>query len=168
MISDTQPGTINLSAGPIDYIDTGGDGPTVVLLHGVLMNETVWRDVIAELTPTFRCIAPTLPLSAHRQPMRAGADLSIDGIALLVAEFLERLDMQDVTLIMNDWGGPTAACRSCSHRTHQPPGVGRLRSIRQLPARSARAATGKARGYAGRIWAAEPAAAIRRRTLAHV
>jgi pimeloyl-ACP methyl ester carboxylesterase len=38
--------------------------------------------------------------------MRAGADLSIDGIALLVAEFLERLDLQDVTLIMNDWGGP--------------------------------------------------------------
>ena len=106
MISDTQRGTINLSAGPIDYIDTGGDGPTVVLLHGVLMNETVWRDVIAELTLTFRCIAPTLPLGAHRQPMRAGADLSIDGIALLVAEFLERLDMQDVTLIMNDWGGP--------------------------------------------------------------
>jgi pimeloyl-ACP methyl ester carboxylesterase len=106
MISNTQRSTINLSAGPIDYIDTGGDGPTVVLLHGVLMNETVWRDVIAELTSTFRCIAPTLPLGAHRQPMRAGADLSIDGIALLVAEFLERLDLQNVTLIMNDWGGP--------------------------------------------------------------
>jgi pimeloyl-ACP methyl ester carboxylesterase len=38
--------------------------------------------------------------------MRPGADLSIDGIALLVAEFLERLDLNDVTLIMNDWGGP--------------------------------------------------------------
>jgi len=38
--------------------------------------------------------------------MRFGADLSIDGIALLVAELLERLDLHDVTLIMNDWGGP--------------------------------------------------------------
>jgi pimeloyl-ACP methyl ester carboxylesterase len=104
--SDRQPTTIDLSAGPIDYVDTGGVGPTVVLLHGVLMNYTVWRDVIAELAPAFRCIAPTLPLGSHRQPMRAGADLSIDGIALLVAEFLERLDLQDVTLIMNDWGGP--------------------------------------------------------------
>jgi pimeloyl-ACP methyl ester carboxylesterase len=106
MISNTQRSTIDLSAGPIDYIDAAGDGPTVVLLHGVLMNHTVWREVIAELTPTFRCIAPTLPLGAHRQPMRPGADLSIDGIALLVAEFLERLDLYDVTLIMNDWGGP--------------------------------------------------------------
>jgi pimeloyl-ACP methyl ester carboxylesterase len=106
MISDDRPSTIDLTAGPIDYIDTGGDGPTVVLLHGVLMNNTVWHDVIKELTPTFRCIAPTLPLGAHREPMRPGADLSIDGIALLVAEFLQRLDLRDVTLIMNDWGGP--------------------------------------------------------------
>jgi hypothetical protein len=106
MISNTQHSTIDLSAGPIDYIDTAGDPPTVILLHGVLMNHTVWREVIAELTPTFRCITPTLPLGAHRQPMRPGADLSIDGIALLVAEFLERLDLYDVTLIMNDWGGP--------------------------------------------------------------
>jgi pimeloyl-ACP methyl ester carboxylesterase len=104
--SEPQPNTIELSAGPIDYVDTGGDGPTVVLLHGVLMNHTVWRDVVAELAPDFRCIAPTLPLGSHRQPMLAGADLSIDGIALLVAEFLERLDLHDVTLIMNDWGGP--------------------------------------------------------------
>jgi pimeloyl-ACP methyl ester carboxylesterase len=66
----------------------------------------VWRGVTTKLAPTFRCIAPTLPLGAHRQPMRPGADLSIDGIALLVAEFLERLDLHDVTLIMNDWGGP--------------------------------------------------------------
>jgi pimeloyl-ACP methyl ester carboxylesterase len=106
MISDSHPSAIDLSAGPIDYIDTGGNGPTVVLIHGVLMNQTVWRDVITELAPAFRCLAPTLPLGAHRQPMRPRADLSIDGIALLVAEFLERLDLHDVTLIMNDWGGP--------------------------------------------------------------
>ena len=37
MTSDTRPGTIELSAGQIDYVDTEGDGPTVVLLHGVLM-----------------------------------------------------------------------------------------------------------------------------------
>jgi pimeloyl-ACP methyl ester carboxylesterase len=98
--------TVDLTAGPIDYVDTGGDGPTVVLLHGVLMNNTVWRQVMAELTPAFRCVAPTLPLGAHRQPMRPGADLSIDGIALLGAEFLERLDLSDVALVMNDWGGP--------------------------------------------------------------
>jgi len=106
MTSDIQLSTAELTAGPIDYIDTGGDGPTVVLLHGVLMTHTVWNRVIEELAPRFGCIAPTLPLGAHRQPMRPGADLSIDGIALLVAELLERLELGEVTLIMNDWGGP--------------------------------------------------------------
>ena len=105
-VADPKITTVELSAGLIDYVDTLGDGPTIVLLHGVLMNDTVWRDVIAELAPAFRCVAPTLPLGAHRHPMRAGADLSIDSIALLVAEFLERLDLHDVTLTMNDWGGP--------------------------------------------------------------
>jgi pimeloyl-ACP methyl ester carboxylesterase len=51
MAFDSRPDTIELSAGPIDYVDTGGDGPTVVLLDGVLMSHTVWRDVNAELTP---------------------------------------------------------------------------------------------------------------------
>ena len=41
--------TIELSAEPIDYVDTDGDGPTVMLLHSILMNHTVWRDVNAEL-----------------------------------------------------------------------------------------------------------------------
>ena len=38
---------IDLSAGPIDYEDTGGDGPVVVLLHGLAMDPSLWRDVIA-------------------------------------------------------------------------------------------------------------------------
>jgi pimeloyl-ACP methyl ester carboxylesterase len=37
--------------------------------------------------------------------MRPEADLTLHGIARLVAEFLERLDLRDVALIQNDWGG---------------------------------------------------------------
>lgn len=97
--------TIELSAGTLEYMDTGGDGTCLVLLHGVLMNHTVWRHVVADLAPEYRCVVPTLPLGAHRTPMRDDADLTIDGIALLVAELLDRLDLRGVTLVMNDWGG---------------------------------------------------------------
>ena len=48
--------------------------------------------VIADL-PDYRCVAPTLPLGAHRHPMRPDADLSLPGIARLVAEFMDRLDL---------------------------------------------------------------------------
>ena len=94
-----------LSAGTIEYRDSGGDGPPVVLLPGLLMDATLWEEVIDDLAPVRRCIAPTLPLGAHRHPMHADADLSLPGIARLVVELLERLDLRDVTLVGNDTGG---------------------------------------------------------------
>ncbi|WP_327349258.1 alpha/beta hydrolase [Streptomyces sp. NBC_01321] len=96
---------LELSAGTIDYQDSGGDGPVVVLLHGVAMDGSLWRHVVAGLQDDFRCVVPTLPLGGHRQPMHPDADLSILGVARLVDEFLERLDLSDVTLVLNDWGG---------------------------------------------------------------
>jgi pimeloyl-ACP methyl ester carboxylesterase len=59
---------------------------------------------VRELRPDHRCIVPTLPLGSHRRPMRADADLSPHGIAKLQAEFLEALDVRDVTLVGNDLG----------------------------------------------------------------
>jgi pimeloyl-ACP methyl ester carboxylesterase len=97
--------TLEVAAGTIDYHDSGGDGPVVVLLHGLVQSSTVWRHVIDELTPDFRCVAPTLPFGSHRRPMRPSADLSLRGQAGLVAQVLERLDLTDVTLVGNDWGG---------------------------------------------------------------
>lgn len=96
---------VELSAGPIDYQDTGGDGPVLVFTHGFPMNGTQWRKVVP-LLPGYRCVLPTLPLGAHRTPMKPDADLSQRGIALLLGEFLDALDLRDVTLILNDWGGP--------------------------------------------------------------
>lgn len=98
--------TIELSAGTIDYLDTGGDGPVVVPVHGLIQDGTVWRDVVADLRRDHRCVVPTLPLGAHRTPMAPEADLSINGQARLLAEFVDRLDLHDVTLVANDWGGP--------------------------------------------------------------
>ncbi|ACU70923.1 alpha/beta hydrolase fold protein [Catenulispora acidiphila DSM 44928] len=96
---------IELSAGVIEYEDRGGPGPTVVLLHGLLMDETLWTAVVDELAPRFRCVVPVLPLGAHRKAMSPEADLSPLGIAALVAEFLDALDLRDVTLVGNDTGG---------------------------------------------------------------
>jgi pimeloyl-ACP methyl ester carboxylesterase len=104
---------IELSAGTIDYRDTGGDGPVVVLLHGLMMDASLWDELIADLSAGHRCVAPTLPLGAHRHPMHPGADLSLPAIARLVAEFLDRLDLRDVTLVGNDTGGALVQLLMC-------------------------------------------------------
>ncbi|EMF01715.1 alpha/beta hydrolase fold protein [Streptomyces mobaraensis NBRC 13819 = DSM 40847] len=95
---------IELSSGTIEYEDTGGDGPVLVLTHGLPMDGRQWRKVVP-LLDGYRCVLPTLPLGGHRRPMRPNADLSHTGIARLLDEFMERLDLDDVTLVLNDWGG---------------------------------------------------------------
>ncbi|KJE21645.1 putative hydrolase or acyltransferase of alpha/beta superfamily [Frankia torreyi] len=96
---------IELSTGTIDYEDTGGPGPVLVLLHGLLMDASLWTGPVAELAADHRCVVPTLPLGAHSHPMHPDADLSLPGLARLVAELLARLDLHDVTLVGNDTGG---------------------------------------------------------------
>jgi pimeloyl-ACP methyl ester carboxylesterase len=124
---------IELSAGTIEYEDTGGDGPVVVLLHGLVHDSTVWRKVLADLATDHRVIAPTLPYGAHRRPMRRPP--TPDLVNELIAEFLDRLDLTDVTLVENDCGrAQTVAARhperlarlalvACEAFDNYPPGL---------------------------------------------
>jgi pimeloyl-ACP methyl ester carboxylesterase len=96
---------VDVTAGRIAYQDTGGDGPVAVLIPGLLMDWRQWRKVIDELTPEFRCVSPSLPMGAHRKPMKPDADLSLVGMGRIVTEFLEAADLRDVTLCFNDWCG---------------------------------------------------------------
>jgi pimeloyl-ACP methyl ester carboxylesterase len=94
---------VELAAGTISYEDKGR-GPTVVLLHGLAMDGSLFRKVVPDLIVDHRCVVPTLPLGAHRCPMRSEADLSFRGHVELIAEFLERLDLREVTLVQSDMG----------------------------------------------------------------
>ncbi|NBM16167.1 alpha/beta fold hydrolase [Streptomyces sp. GC420] len=95
---------VELTAGTIEYEDTGGDGPVVVLVHGLGMDGSFYRNVIPELRDRCRVIVPVLPLGGHCTPMRPNADLSPRGLGRLQAEFLDALDLRKVTLVGNDSG----------------------------------------------------------------
>ncbi|MET9414357.1 alpha/beta hydrolase [Streptomyces klenkii] len=93
-----------VSAGTIEY-DVTGSGPPVVLLHGLLMDHTLWDRVLPLLPAGFTYVRPVLPLGAHRRPMRPDADLTLPGQVRLVAGFLDALGLDGVTLVHADWGG---------------------------------------------------------------
>ncbi len=112
---------IQLSQGIINYSDEGA-GPAVVLIHGIMVNGSVWDEVRPALARRARCVVPELPLGGHRIPMNADADLSPTGLAGLIAELLERLELEDVTLVGNDTGG--ALCQLVC--AHHPDRIGRL------------------------------------------
>jgi pimeloyl-ACP methyl ester carboxylesterase len=95
---------IELAQGTVRYRDEGA-GPPIVFAHGALVDGRLWEPVVERLRDSTRCVVPDLPLGAHRIAMRPDADLSPTGLAALIAELLERLDLRDVTLVGNDTGG---------------------------------------------------------------
>ena len=97
---------VELSAGTAEYEDTGGSGPVIVFVHGLMMDGSLWRHVVTDLRRDYRCVLPTLPLGGHRHPMRADADLSMSGVAEILGELIECLDLREITLVASDWGGP--------------------------------------------------------------
>src|SRR5262245_13781897 len=96
--------SIELPAGVIEY-DEVGTGPPVVLLHGLLMDHTLWDRVLPLLPEGLRYVRPVLPLGAHRRAMNPRTDLTLAGQVRLVADFLDALDLDKVTLVHADWGG---------------------------------------------------------------
>ena len=99
-----------------------GKGAPIVFVHGLLVNANLWRKVVAKLSPDFRCIALDLPLGSHTLPMPENADLSVYALADLVADAIEELGLEDVTLVGNDTGG--ALCQVVV--TRRPERIGRL------------------------------------------
>jgi pimeloyl-ACP methyl ester carboxylesterase len=76
-----------------------------VFVHGLLVNADLWQHVVPRLAEAgLRTIAVDWPLGAHELPA-PDADLTPPGVANLVAELLEVLDLRDVTVVGNDSGG---------------------------------------------------------------
>jgi pimeloyl-ACP methyl ester carboxylesterase len=112
---------VQIPQGTIRYREEG-TGEPIVLVHGLLNNGLLWREVVPELAKDFRVIAPDWPLGSHELPMKEGTDLSPPGLAAIVAAFLEALELRDVTLVGNDTGGAICQLVVVNH----PGRVGRL------------------------------------------
>jgi pimeloyl-ACP methyl ester carboxylesterase len=105
---------VDLSHGTMHYQESGTGAP-VMFLHGYLMGARLWDPVVHLLEGEFRCLVPELPFGAHPAPMRPGADLTSAGFARLIADFLDVLDLSDVTLVGNDSGAAVAQVVAARH-----------------------------------------------------
>ena len=93
----------------VHYIDEGpAKGPTVVLQHGNPTWSFLWRRVIAELDG-FRLIAPDLLGLGFSDRLPRLADHTVDRHADAIADLVTALDLEDVILVGQDWGGPIIA-----------------------------------------------------------
>jgi len=112
---------IQLPAGTIRYREAG-EGKPIVFVHGYLVDGRLWDGVVDSLSDRCRCLAPDWPIGAQQVAMKRDADLTPYGIADLIAGFLERLDLNDVTIVGNDSGGAMSQVLVTRH----PERIGRL------------------------------------------
>jgi 2-hydroxymuconate-semialdehyde hydrolase len=97
---------IRTFAGDIAYVRQG-QGPAVLLLHGIPSSSYLWRDVIGPLSATFDVLAPDL-LGYGDSDKRLDADLSIAAQARYMVAFMETLGVHQAAVIGHDIGGGVA------------------------------------------------------------
>ena len=107
---------VRLPQGRIRYRVTGPeDAPVVVFVHGFLVNGDLWRKVVPSLADRYRCITPDLPFGAHERPLAGSVDLSVPGLARIVADLLTALNLREVALVGNDSGGAVVQYVAAEH-----------------------------------------------------
>lgn len=97
---------LELPAGSLRVRELGpADAPTLLFVHGLLVDGRIWDNLAAELADVYRCVLPDLPLGAHRSAMAPNADLTPEGITTLLDGVVAALDLHDVTVVASDSGG---------------------------------------------------------------
>jgi pimeloyl-ACP methyl ester carboxylesterase len=91
--------------GRMHYAEAGAGAP-VLCLHGNPTWSFLYRNFARELASDARVIAPDLIGFGLSHKLPDPEDYSIEGHVDDVAALVEQLDLRDVTLVMQDWGGP--------------------------------------------------------------
>jgi len=97
---------IRTFAGDVAYVRMG-QGPPLVLLHGIPSSSYLWRDVLEPLAQTFDVLAPDL-LGYGDSDKRLDADLSIAAQARYMVAFMESVGVHQAAVVGHDVGGGVA------------------------------------------------------------
>jgi len=102
---DFEPHYVEQDALRMHYVDEG-DGQPVLLLHGEPTWAYLYRKVIREVTSVARCIAPDYFGFGRSDKPVEREWYSYDTHFASLERFVDELDLRDVTVVMQDWGGP--------------------------------------------------------------
>jgi pimeloyl-ACP methyl ester carboxylesterase len=108
-----EPRELDVEGGRLSYVDEG-EGAPVVMVHGTPTWSFLYRHLIRELSPRYRCIAPDhlgfglsdRPADWSYRPEDQGRNL---------ARLIETLGLKDITLAVHDYGGPIGLAYALDH-----------------------------------------------------
>jgi haloalkane dehalogenase len=105
---------VDVAGCDVHYVDEGTTGPPLLMLHGNPTWSFLYREIIVGLRDRFRCIALDYPGFGLSLPRRGYRFMPREH-AEVVERFVERLDLTDVTLMVQDWGGPIGFAVATKH-----------------------------------------------------
>ena len=95
---------LEVAGARVHYIDEG-EGPVFLGLHGNPTWSFLYRHIVAGLKDRFRCVAVDYPgFGLSTAP--AGYRYTVAEHARVVEAFVDELGLRDITLMVQDWGGP--------------------------------------------------------------
>lgn len=92
----------NVLGSKMHYVDTGGKGSTILMLHGQPTWSYLWRNVIPELEDKHRVIA--LDLIGFGKSDKPDINYTVEEHAKFLRGFIDSLNLEDITLVIHDWG----------------------------------------------------------------
>jgi haloalkane dehalogenase len=102
-----------LDGATVHYLDEGSGAP-LLLLHGNPTWSFLYRDIIKGLSDRYRCIAPDHP-GFGLSRAAAGYGFTPREHAAVLEQLVLQLDLADVTLMVQDWGGPIGFAVALRH-----------------------------------------------------
>ena len=100
-----RPRTVRIHGHDVSY-RMAGEGPTVVLIHGIAGSSTTWRAVMPALSEHYTVVAPDL--LGHGRSAKPRGDYSLGAYASGIRDLLVALDLERVTLGGHSAGGGVA------------------------------------------------------------
>jgi pimeloyl-ACP methyl ester carboxylesterase len=104
-MADLQVKTATVHGRSIAYFEAG-EGPVLLLIHGMAGNRENWREVVEPLARHHTVIAPDLP--GHGASAPGGGDYSIGALAAGLRDLLLALGHERATIVGHSLGGGIA------------------------------------------------------------
>jgi len=139
--STTELRVLTLHGNRVAYLDEG-TGDVLLLIHGIGGSSDCWRGVVHKLAARHRVIA--VDLLGHGQSDKPRGDYSLGAFAVWLRDFLDALNIREVTVVGHSFGGGVALQFAHQHKEYcrrlvlissggLGPDLGRLLRMLSLP-----------------------------------
>lgn len=99
-----KPNYLHVNDARVHYVDEG-DGEVILCLHGEPTWSYLYRHMIPPLSERFRVIAPDFIGFGRSDKYTEQNEYSFDMHMNTLKVFIESLDLERITLVVQDWGG---------------------------------------------------------------